>query len=65
MANYARPSLGPKAQKEIECVSGNGAEARIFFYEKGPSAELLTSFTVRPHPSRSISESLGVGLRHQ
>lgn len=57
--------VGPKAQQEIKCVSGNGADVRIFLDQKVPSGELLTSFTLRPYLRPITSESLGVGSRHQ
>lgn len=44
MENYAKPSLSPKAQKEIEHISVNGAEEIIVFYDKVPPGELFNIF---------------------
>ena len=44
MENYAKLSLSPKAQKEIEHVSDNGAEESIVLYDKVPRGELFNIF---------------------
>lgn len=47
--NYAKPSLSPKAQKEIEHVSDNGAEESIVLYDKSHLESFLRSFTLRKY----------------
>ena len=44
MENYAKPSLSPKAQKETEHISVNGAEEITVLYDKVPSGELFNIF---------------------
>ena len=64
MENYAKPSLSPKAQKEIEHISVNGAEEIIVFYDKVPPGELFNIFHTQAI-LQNWGRDPGVGSRQQ